>query len=265
MALITGGATGIGEATVRLFTKHGAKVMVADVKDEIAHNLSKELGDDVVSFSHCDVTKECDVKEAVDGTVSKFGKLDILFSNAGTSGSMNTSIATMDFKNYEKVYNVNVLGSFLAAKHASRVMIPAKRGGSILFTASINSIMAGGISHSYASSKHAVVGLANNLCVELGQYGIRVNSISPFTVKTPLFREVIEMIEKKKEEEPFLGTVNLEESYILPEDIAEAAVYLASDEARYVSGMNLVIDGGYSKINPTFSMVVQNPPQPASS
>lgn len=232
--------------------------MVADVKDDIAETLSKEIGNDNVSFSHCDVTKESDVKNAVDSTVSKFGKLDILFSNAGTTGSMNTNISSMDLKNYEKVYNVNVLGSFLAAKHASRVMIPARKG-TILFTASINSIMAGGISHSYASSKHAVVGLANNLCVELGQYGIRVNSISPFTVKTPLFHEVVEMIEKKKKEEPFLGSVNLEESFILPEDIAEAAVYLASDEARYVSGVNLVIDGGYSKINPTFSMVLNNP------
>lgn len=263
--MVTGGATGIGEAAVRLFTRHGAKVMVADVKDEIGHNLCKEIGNDVVSYSHCNVTKESDVKNTVDATVSKFGKLDILYSNAGTTGSMNTNISSMDLENYRKVYDVNVLGSFLAAKHASRVMIPAKKG-SILFTASINSVMAGGISHSYASSKHAVVGLANNLCVELGQYGIRVNSISPFTVKTPLFNDVLEMIEKKKKEEPFLGTVNLEESFMLPEDIAEAAVYLASDEARYVSGINLVIDGGYSKINPTFSMVVQNPnpDQPSS-
>ncbi|KAA8516782.1 hypothetical protein F0562_017108 [Nyssa sinensis] len=179
VALITGGASGIGEATARLFARHGAKVIVADVQDDLGHSLCKDINgaEEIVSFIHCDVTKESDVQNAVDSAISKHGKLDIMFNNAGIPGNMDTRILASDNDDFKNVLDVNLFGAFLGAKHAARVMIPAKKG-SILFTSSAASVISGEIPYAYTASKHAVVGLANNLCVELGQYGIRVNCIS---------------------------------------------------------------------------------------
>ncbi|KAF5772884.1 putative secoisolariciresinol dehydrogenase [Helianthus annuus] len=187
VAIVTGGASGFGESTVRLFAKHGAKVLIADVQDERGHALCKELAsesnNDVV-YVHCDVTQESDVKNAVDTAISEFGKLDIMFNNAGIPGNIEFTILNADNENFKRVLDVNVYGSFLGAKHATRVMIPAKCGV-ILFTSSSASVVSGEAPHAYTVSKHAVVGLMKNLCVELGQHGIRVNCISPGSVSTP--------------------------------------------------------------------------------
>ncbi|KAA8516784.1 hypothetical protein F0562_017106 [Nyssa sinensis] len=259
VALITGGASGIGEATARLFAKHGAKVIVADVQDDLGHSLCKDINgsEEIVSFIHCDVTKESDVQNAVDSAISKHGKLDIMFNNAGIGGNMESRILASDNDDFKRVLDVNLFGAFLGAKHAARVMIPEKKG-SILFTSSVASVISGEIPHAYTASKHAVVGLANNLCVELGQYGIRVNCISPFGVATPMLRKGMGMMEKKKVEEVVAGVANLKEVVLEPEDIAEAALYLGRDESKYVSGINLVVDGGYSKTNPLLAMKMKS-------
>ncbi|KAJ0848701.1 putative secoisolariciresinol dehydrogenase [Helianthus annuus] len=125
-----------------------------------------------------------DVKNAVDTAISEFGKLDIMFNNAGIPGNIELIILNADNENFKRVLDVNVYGSFLGAKHATRVMIPAKCGV-ILFTSSSASVVSGEAPHAYTVSKHAVVGLMKNLCVELGQHGIRVNCISPGSVSTP--------------------------------------------------------------------------------
>ncbi|KAH0752522.1 secoisolariciresinol dehydrogenase-like [Solanum tuberosum] len=260
VAVITGGASGIGEAATRLFTKHGAKVVVADIQDDLGQALCKELGsNDTISFTHCDVTNENDMENAIDRAVSRYGKLDIMFSNAGITGNMkDPSILATDYNNFKNVFDVNVYGAFLGAKIAAKAMIPTKKG-SILFTSSVASVIGGiGSPITYASSKHAVVGLTNHLAVELGKYGIRVNCISPYTVATPLVREILGKMDKEKAEEIIMETANLKGGILEPEDIAEAAVYLGSDESKYVSGVNLVIDGGYSKTNPFASIVMQN-------
>ncbi|KAJ0714707.1 putative secoisolariciresinol dehydrogenase [Helianthus annuus] len=165
VAIVTGGASGFGESTVRLFAKHGAKVLITDV----------QMKEDML-FS--------DVKNAVDTAISEFGKLDIIFNNAGIPGNIEFTILNADNENFKRVLDVNVYGSFLGAKHATRVMIPAKCGV-ILFTSSSASVVSGEAPHAYTVSKHAVVGLMKNLCVELGQHGIRVNCISPGSVSTP--------------------------------------------------------------------------------
>ncbi|KAI3419529.1 uncharacterized protein J3R85_013030, partial [Psidium guajava] len=257
VAIITGGASGIGESTVRLFVRHGAKVVVADVQDKLGQSLCDELGaKDAVSYVHCDVTSDADVKNAVDFAVAKYGKLDVMYNNAGIAGKVYPTILDSDNEDFKRVLDINVYGAFLGAKHAARVMIPAKRGV-ILFTASIASACCGESPHAYTVSKHAVVGLMKNLCVELGQYGIRVNAISPCGMATPLLQNAMG-IEKSAIEEVLCASAVLKGAVPEAEDVAEAALYLSGDEAKYVSGLNLMVDGGYSTTNQSFKMVLKS-------
>ncbi|EEF35464.1 short chain aldehyde dehydrogenase 1 [Ricinus communis] len=261
VALITGGASGMGESSARLFVKHGAKVVVADVQDELGYSLCKELGSDqeIISYIHCDVTCDSDVQNAVDFAVSKYGKLDIMFSNAGVAGNVYPSIVDTENEDFKRVFDINVFGAFLAAKHAARVMIPAKKG-CILFTCSYLSVSCFQAIHPYVASKHAILGLSKNLSVELGQHGIRVNCVSPFVVITPMMRKAMGVMEAEKEklQEVVSASANLKNVMLEAEDIAEAALYLVSDESKYVSGMNLVVDGGYTLTNPAFAMEMQS-------
>ncbi|XWS66613.1 hypothetical protein CRYUN_Cryun05aG0215100 [Craigia yunnanensis] len=252
VALITGGASGIGESAAKLFVKHGAKVLIADVQDELGHSLCTELGTpDSISYIHCDVTCETDVQNAVDLVVSKYGKLDIMFNNAGIAGEFELRAIVSDIVNFKKVLDVNVFGGFLGAKHAARVMIPAKKG-CILFTDSIASVVCIGVPHAYTTSKHAVVGLTKSLSVELGEYGIRVNCISPHAIATPMIQKTFGISDKRKAEEIVSTTAVLKGTMLEPEDVAQAALFLASDEAKYLSGVNLPVDGGYSLNNQTW-------------
>ncbi|KAI3894408.1 hypothetical protein MKX03_016914 [Papaver bracteatum] len=256
VAIITGGASGIGESTARLFVRHGAKVVIADIQDDLGQSVCKDVdpAGQTISYIHCDVTKEADVENLVRSTMENYGKLDIMYNNAGISGELGSSIADTNFEDFKRVLDVNVLGSFLGAKHAARVMIPAKKG-CILFTSSVASIIAGETPNAYTTSKHAIVGLTKNLCVELGQYGIRVNCISPFALATPLLTAAVNMNPSTLEAAVYESAV-LKGTLITVEDISEAALYLSSEESKYVSGLNLVVDGGYTTSNPTLSMSI---------
>ena len=189
--------------------------------------------------------------------VSKYGKLDIMFNNAGISGNGKAQILELKNEDFKRVLDINIFGAFLGAKHAARVMIPAKKG-SILFTSSIASVMADDVSHAYVASKHAVVGMVKNLSVELGQYGIRVNCVSPFATPTRMLMESMPTMEMNKMVDVVSSIANLKGVVLEPEDIAEAALYFGSDESKYVSGMNLVVDGGYSLTNPAFSNALKS-------
>ncbi|CAI0629085.1 unnamed protein product, partial [Linum tenue] len=246
VALITGGASGIGASTAALFARNGAKVVIADVQSDLGHSVAGEISSSYFTFVCCDVTKESQVASAVDGVVSAHGKLDIVLINAGVPGDpAGNRIAAADEDDLRRVFDVNVFGGFLCAKHAARVMIPAKKGGVILFTASVLTETYGFFAHAYTSSKHAVVGLMKNLCVELGEYGIRVSSISPTGVPTPMGMKSLgldrEGVQDLCSEKAALKGVALDEN-----DVAEAALFLAGDESKFVSGVNLVVDGGFN-------------------
>ncbi|KAF8369387.1 hypothetical protein HHK36_032604 [Tetracentron sinense] len=172
-----------------------------------------------------------------------------MYNNAGIMETAKTNILDIDKAEFEKVLGVNVMGSFLGTKHAARVMVPAGRG-SIIITASISAIMGGATPHAYTCSKHAIVGLTRNLAVDLGRWGIRVNCVSPYVVPTPMSKAFLGVNKD--------GAIdvysNLKGAVLKPEDVAEAVLYLGSDDSKYVSGHNLVVDGGYSIVNTSFSM-----------
>lgn len=254
VALVTGGASGIGESIVRLFLRHGAKVCIADLQDNLGKQVCKSLGDEAnVNFVHCDVTVENDVSNAVDSTVGKFDTLDIMVNNAGISGAPCPDIRNVDMSEFDKVFNINVKGVFHGMKHAARFMIP-KKTGSIVSLSSVASTMGGMGPHAYTGSKHAVWGLTKNVATELGFHGIRVNCVSPYCVATGL--ALAHLPEEERTEDAIAGfrafvgrNANLQGVELTSGDVANAVLFLASDDARYISGENLMIDGGFTRAN----------------
>jgi NAD(P)-dependent dehydrogenase (short-subunit alcohol dehydrogenase family) len=242
IAIVTGGASGIGEGTVRRFIAEGASVVIADLQRDRGEQLAAELGP-ATRFIATDVSLEADVAAAVDLAVSEFGRLDIMFNNAGIVGVIGP-IADTPVDAWDRTVSILVRGVFLGMKHAARVMLP-QQSGSIISTASIAGVTGGLGPHCYTACKHAVIGLTKSVASELGSSGIRVNAIAPGNTVTAMTAAVlagdhqeIELTAQRIAATNPLGIAGF------PDDIANAALYLASDEARYISGQTLVIDGG---------------------
>ncbi|WP_374575086.1 SDR family NAD(P)-dependent oxidoreductase [Phenylobacterium sp.] len=246
VAVITGGCSGIGLGTVELFVAEGAQVVAADIQDEKGAILEKRFPGQVV-YAHCDVTSEADIEGALKKAKSEFGGLDILFNNAGISDRM-TSIAEVTVEGWDWIYSILVRGPALGMKHAAPLMIE-RGGGSIINTASIAGLQAGFGPIAYSSAKAAVIHMSRVAAAQLSPQKIRVNAICPGLIATSIFgasfgatREMADQMAARVAE---LGaTVQPVPKAGLPDDIAQAALYLASDMSAFVSGTHLVVDGG---------------------
>jgi NAD(P)-dependent dehydrogenase (short-subunit alcohol dehydrogenase family) len=239
---VTGGASGIGEGTVRRFIEEGARCIIADLQGKPGRTLADELGD-AARFVHADVSSEGDVKNVVAAAIEHFGRLDCMFNNAGILGAVGP-IPDMDTASWRRTIDVLLNGVFFGIKHAARVMIP-QGSGSILNTASTAGVRAGLGPHAYTAAKHAVVGLTQSAATELGRHGIRFNAIAPGATVSQMTAYVstgdasaLDEASRRIARKVPLGRPGY------PVDIANAALYLTSDEASWVNGAVLVVDAG---------------------
>lgn len=244
VAVITGGASGMGEATVRRFADEGARVVIADVQDARGEKLADTLAGTAV-YQRTDVSQEADVQAAVQRALDEFGRLDCMFNNAGFGGASGP-IDEILVDEYDYTMNVLLRGVFLGMKHAVPSM-KRQGSGSIISTASVAGLAGGRGPHIYSAAKAAVVNLTRSVAVELGPANIRVNCICPGGIATPLLaggimgdRNNAEAIEQIK---PMLAQFQPIKRSGVGDDIANAALWLASDESTFVSGHALVVDG----------------------
>jgi NAD(P)-dependent dehydrogenase (short-subunit alcohol dehydrogenase family) len=247
VAVITGAASGIGAATAKTFVEQGARVVLGDIQDQSGAELAVALGgSDTAIFRHCNVTSEADVEALVDAAVSEFGKIDVMFNCAGIVGAVGP-MSTTPAEEWKLTIDIMVHGVFYGMKHASRHMKEAG-SGSIISMSSTAGVMGGLGPHAYTAAKHAVVGMTKNLAAEVGGFGVRVNCIAPAGMATPMVADVItgdhhnleETIAALAEGSPLKGRAGL------AEDVANAALWLASEESGYTSGLTLTVDAGYT-------------------
>ena len=245
VAVITGAASGIGAATAKIYVEQGARIVLGDIQDEAGVALAEALGGSSTAiFRHCNVTNEDHVQGLVDAALSEFGQIDVMFNCAGIVGAVGP-MSTTPADEWKLTSDIMVNGVFYGMKHASRHMKEAG-SGSIISMSSTAGVMGGLGPHAYTAAKHAVVGMTKNLAAEVGGFGVRVNCIAPAGMATPMVAEVItgnhqnleDTIAALAEGSPLKGRAGL------AEDVANAALWLASDESGYTSGLTLTVDAG---------------------
>ena len=233
IAIVTGAASGIGKATVELFRREGATVVGADVAD--GADIRSDSGD------------ESDVRTLVETVAKEHGRIDILFANAGVSGGF-ASIAEQSAADWAEILRVNLIGPFLAIKYAAPLM--KQHGGSIICTASVAGLRSGAGGAAYSASKAGVINLVQTAAQQLSGSGVRVNAICPGLVETGMTRPIYDMARDRGQEQR-IGGLNPLQRGGQPEEIAKAALFLASEDSSYVNGAALVVDGGLASSHPT--------------
>ena len=248
VAIVTGGASGIGRASALTFLREGARVVIGDlneasVGETVALARAQGTADRLASL-RVDVSAERDVAGLVALAVARFGGLDCLFNNAGVGGAFGP-IGETTVEEWDFTFAVLVRGVFLGIKHGAARMKAQGRGGSIINTASIAGIGGGAGPHAYSAAKAAVANLSRSVSAELAAHRIRVNAIAPGMIKTPLAmgrrEEAWDRLARAKQPWPDLG---------LPEHIADTALFLASDDSRFITGQVIVVDGGLTALGP---------------
>jgi NAD(P)-dependent dehydrogenase (short-subunit alcohol dehydrogenase family) len=248
VAVITGGASGMGRATVLRFLDEGARVVIGDLNAETGGETMAAIAEkgqaERAAFLVTDVAEETDVAALVDCATDQFGRLDCIFNNAGVGGAIGP-ITEIKAEEWDFTMAVLARSVFLGIKHAARAMQRQGDGGSIISTSSIAGLGGGGGPHVYSAAKAAVANLTRSVAGELAHYAIRVNAIAPGTITTPLFHagspDKAEARARAKTPWPRLG---------VGEDIAGMALYLASDESEFVTGQIMVVDGGALALGP---------------
>ena len=238
VALITGSARGQGEAEARRFTAEGAKVAITDLRDVLGEQLAAELGPDTF-YQQLDVTREDDWDAAVAATVERFGKLDILVNNAGI-GAFGT-LEGLDLKTHHEMIDINLHGVYLGMRAAKAALV-ATGNGAIVNISSIDGIVGVLGMTSYSGSKFAVTGMTRSAAIELGPLGVRVNSIHPGVINSPMVQEAPPETRARLDRLMDMQPIKRMGE---PHEIASLALFLASDEASYITGAQLVIDGGH--------------------
>ena len=241
VAIVTGGAAGCGEAIAERFVESGARVLIVDINESNGSRVAERLGGSV-DYCRADVSVEAEVIAAVEQASRRFGRLDIVVNNAGVA-SPRVAIEAMEEALFDRLFDVNVKSVYLFCRHA----VPLLRqvgGGSIINTASTSALKPRALNAGYASSKAAVLTLTKALAVELAADNIRVNALTPVASDTPLFRDFLgDQAERAKAEiEAAIPLGRLGS----PADMAACAVFLASDEARFLTGISLPVDGGWT-------------------
>ncbi|WP_433615214.1 SDR family NAD(P)-dependent oxidoreductase [Paenibacillus cellulositrophicus] len=241
VAIVTGGASGIGEATVRMFASEGAKVVIADFSDR-GQTLSEELnaqGYDTL-FVRTDVTQEAEVQRMVEQTVAKFGKLDILFASAGIAKDGPADRLSSD--SWQRTIDINLTGVFLSDKYAVQQMLAQGTGGAIVNCGSIHSHVGKAGVTAYASAKGGVKLLTQSMAADYAAKGIRINAVCPGYIDTPLIKGRDEAITAHLTALHPMGRLGK------PEEVAKAVLFLASEDASFITGASLLVDGGYTAV-----------------
>ncbi|AMW97975.1 glucose 1-dehydrogenase [Rummeliibacillus stabekisii] len=239
--IVTGGASGIGEATVVEFAKEGANVVISDMSDK-GQALSDQLNQDgyQTMFMKTNVTEEEEVQRLVEETVSKYGSLDVLFANAGIGAA--TLVHEMSYADWKKVIDVNLNGVFLCNKYALAQMLKQETGGAIVNNDSIHGFVGKPGVSAYAASKGGVKLLTQTATSEYAAKGIRINNVNPGYIDTPLLAGMPEEAKQELIDLHPIGRLGR------PEEVAKAVLFLASDDASFISGASLLVDGGYTAV-----------------
>lgn len=246
VAIVTGGASGMGKSTVELFLEEGAKVVAADVTDHLGEEMTQILGPDFL-YIHTDVSVEADMKHLVNETVKKFGRLDCMFNNAGYVGARG-ELFQIDMDEFDETVGVLLKGVFLGYKYAVPVM-KVQGSGSIISTASVAGLQAGFGPQPYSACKAAVAHLARTAALELGPHNIRSNAICPGGIATSIFGSAMGLGSQVADKfgefiKPRLAKIQPIPKAGLGRHIAETALFLASDASEFVTGQAIAVDGG---------------------